>query len=130
MIFRVAGKSVKIDETLVKEKKERIESDVKKYLEGKKISFDYNLDLKGLTRFHQEVLGAMRKIKYGETVSYGRLAIRSGYPLADRAVGSVCNKNPFPIIIPCHRVVAKNSIGGYAFGEDVKRHLLRMEGSL
>src|SRR3989344_7143189 len=120
MIFRVAGKSVKIDETLVKEKKERIESDVKKYLEGKKISFDYNLDLKGLTRFHQEVLGAMRKIKYGETVSYGRLAIRSGYPLADRAVGSVCNKNPFPIIIPCHRVVAKNSIGGYAFGEDVQ----------
>lgn len=128
MLFRVAGKPLKIDETLIDERKERVKSDVSAYLRGKKTQFDYEIDLSGLTKFQCEVLNEMRKIPFGQIVSYGRLAIRSGYPMADRGVGSVCSKNPLPLIIPCHRVVAKNSIGGYAFGVVVKKHLLRLEG--
>lgn len=130
MLFRVAGKPVKIDEDLIDERKEKVKSDVSAYLRGKRIEFSYEIDFSGLTKFQREVMKEMRKIPYGETISYGRLAIRSGYPMADRGVGSVCGKNTLPIIVPCHRVVAKNSIGGYAFGTDVKRRLLGLEGRL
>ena len=80
--------------------------------------------------FEKRVWSAMQKIPYGETRCYGDLAsdIRS----APRAVGGACGKNPIPIVIPCHRVLAKAGLGGYsgAGGLDTKQALLRLEGAL
>jgi methylated-DNA-[protein]-cysteine S-methyltransferase len=69
----------------------------------------------------------MYDIPYGETRSYGEIAENIGS--AAVAVGQACGKNPIPLIIPCHRVVGKNSIGGYAYGEEVKQKLLELEGA-
>ena len=66
------------------------------------------------------------KIKYGETLTYSELAKRIG-TLGVRAVGGALSRNPFPIVIPCHRVVAKNGIGGYSAGQDIKACLLELE---
>lgn len=63
--------------------------------------------------------------------SYGELALKSGFPRASRAVGSVCAKNAIPLIIPCHRVIASGGkLGSYAFGVEKKRWLLEFEGAL
>ena len=79
------------------------------------------------TPFQQAVWLAIMQIPYGSTITYSELAKRIGHPRAVRAVANACGANPFPIVIPCHRVVAKSGIGGYAFGIDQKRHLLRLE---
>jgi O-6-methylguanine DNA methyltransferase len=70
----------------------------------------------------------MEKIPFGEVRSYGDLAIEIGRPQAYRAVGSACNRNPWPVVVPCHRVVAASSMGGYGGGLAVKRFLLELEG--
>ena len=67
-------------------------------------------------------------IPYGQTRSYTAVAAHIGRRDAARAVANACNANPVPLVIPCHRVVAEDGIGGYAYGEDVKRHLLELEG--
>ncbi len=76
-------------------------------------------------------------VGYGETISYGRLASRAGLPAASdvpaaRAVGSIMGSNPIPVIVPCHRVLAADGLGGYSGGAgvEVKRWLLILEGSL
>lgn len=81
------------------------------------------------TPFQKAVLRAMQRIPFGERWSYGKLAEKAGYPKAARAVGSVCNKNPFPLLIPCHRVVGANSLGGFAYPLDFKRLILDFEHS-
>jgi len=68
------------------------------------------------------------KIPYGKTVSYKELAVRIGKPRAYRAVANACGKNRLPIIIPCHRVIASDGVGGYSAGVDIKRRLLEIEG--
>ena len=99
------------------------------YFDGKLSHFDLPLAPSG-SPFEQRVWSAMQKIPYGETRCYGDLAsdIRS----APRAVGGACGKNPIPIVIPCHRVLAKAGLGGYsgAGGLDTKQVLLRLEGAL
>jgi methylated-DNA-[protein]-cysteine S-methyltransferase len=71
----------------------------------------------------------MRKIPFGETISYGEQARKVGKPKAYRAVGSANGKNPIPIIVPCHRVLASDgSLGGYSLGLSMKRRLLALEG--
>jgi methylated-DNA-[protein]-cysteine S-methyltransferase len=71
----------------------------------------------------------MRKIPFGETISYGDQARKVGKPTAYRAVGSANGKNPIPIIVPCHRVLASDgSLGGYSLGLSMKRRLLALEG--
>ncbi|MEL7320190.1 MAG: methylated-DNA--[protein]-cysteine S-methyltransferase, partial [Pseudomonadota bacterium] len=86
------------------------------------------LDVKG-TAFQQQVWKALRDIPSGETRSYGELAAALGNPKASRAVGSANGANNIAVLIPCHRVVqADGSIGGYAYGPDIKRELLRREG--
>ena len=71
----------------------------------------------------------MRKIPFGETISYGDQARKVGKPKAYRAVGSANGKNPIPIIVPCHRVLASDgSLGGYSLGLSMKRRLLALEG--
>ena len=84
----------------------------------------------GLSEFEKRVLLNTFEIKRGTTISYKELAKRSGSPRAYRAVGSVMNRNPLPLLIPCHRVVASNhKIGGYAYGLKIKTLLLFMEGA-
>jgi len=83
---------------------------------------DYELNVSPFTR---KVLEEVKKIKLGETVSYGDIAkILNTSP---RAVGVALSKNPLPLIIPCHRVVAKNSLGGYSYGIEKKKFILEME---
>ncbi|HPE64309.1 MAG TPA: MGMT family protein [Methanothrix sp.] len=93
---------------------------------GEKVPWDL-LGLSGLTEFQREVLSFVASIPLGETLTYGQVAERLGRPNAARAVGQALGKNPFPLIIPCHRVVGSRSIGGYSSGVELKRRLLEIE---
>lgn len=97
------------------------------YFEGEQISLDMPLRLTG-TDFQRRVWNEMTRIPYGTVVSYGELARRIG-SRAYRAVGQACHRNPLPLIVPCHRVIASGGrLGGFGGGEDIKRLLLRFEG--
>lgn len=100
------------------------------YFAGVRDAFDdVELDLEGYTPFQLAVVETLRAVPWGEVVTYGELAALAGYPNAQRAAGSVCTQNRFPLVVPCHRVVAANGIGGYgASGIEVKRRLLELEG--
>jgi methylated-DNA-[protein]-cysteine S-methyltransferase len=81
------------------------------------------------TPFERAVLAQVARIPRGETRSYGEVAELAGYARAARAVGNVMHDNPFPIVIPCHRVIkGDGSIGGYGGAEDTKAWLLSFEG--
>jgi methylated-DNA-[protein]-cysteine S-methyltransferase len=97
---------------------------------GARDSFaDVALELEGLTGFQRAVVETLRSVPWGEVVTYGELAALAGYPNAQRAAGSVCAHNRFPLVVPCHRVVAANGIGRYgASGIEYKRRLLELEG--
>jgi methylated-DNA-[protein]-cysteine S-methyltransferase len=97
------------------------------YLEGRRRHFELDLHLVG-TPFQQDVWRALGEIPYGQVASYGEVAAAVGRPNAYRAVGNANAANPWPIIVPCHRVVAAGGLGGYAGGLDVKRFLLHLEG--
>ncbi len=99
-----------------------------RYFEGEKIDFSSVVDLSSLSPFTRKVLNETRKIKYGTTITYSELARNIG-STAIRAVGGALARNPIPIIIPCHRVVAKNGIGGYSAGIGIKTRLLELEKS-
>lgn len=97
------------------------------HLEGWQPHLNLPLDIR-VTAFQQRVLDELRRIPYGETRSYKQIAEAIGNPRAARAVGNACNRNPVPIVIPCHRVVhSDGSITGYAFGPEVKKQLLDTE---
>jgi len=100
------------------------------YLAGKRHDFDLPLAPEG-SAFERRVWRLMDAIPYGETRSYGELA--SGLDAAPRAIGQACGRNPIPILIPCHRVLAADgALGGYSGGKgvDTKRRLLVLEGAL
>lgn len=100
------------------------------YFEGKRTNFDHLelLDPKG-TDFQKSVWRSLLKIPYGETSSYKEIAKNIDNPRATQAVGTAVGKNPFLIIIPCHRVIkADGSLGGFAYGSEVKSKLLKIEG--
>jgi methylated-DNA-[protein]-cysteine S-methyltransferase len=97
------------------------------YFAGEIESFDLPLAPAGTT-FQQKVWSDLRKIPYGETISYGELAKRIGNPKASRAVGLANGSNPIPIIIPCHRVIGSNGkLTGYGGGLPIKEKLLALE---
>lgn len=97
------------------------------YFEGKRKDFTIQLEPLG-TEFQKNVWNALLKIPYGETRSYKEIAEGINSPKACRAVGMANNKNPIPIIIPCHRVIgSSNKLVGYAGGLDIKRKLLELE---
>lgn len=100
--------------------------ELERYLEGEAIDFSPDVDLSHLSSFVQKVLTETRKIKYGKTITYSELAKKIG-SRAYRAVGNALGKNPLPIVIPCHRVLAKQGIGGYSGGIDIKTRLLELE---
>jgi len=99
------------------------------YFAGERDSFgDVELELDWCTAFQRAVLETMRSISYGETATYGEVAALAGHPNAQRAVGSVCAANRFPLLVPCHRVVAANGVGPYgSLGSEYKRRLLELE---
>lgn len=98
------------------------------YFAGKRVTFDLPLAPKG-TDFQKSVWQQLLKIPYGNTTSYGEIAQQIGNPKAARAIGLANNRNPIPIIIPCHRVVGSNgSLTGYAGGLENKSYLLKLEG--
>lgn len=76
------------------------------------------------------VISEVRKVRMGEVLTYGEVARRVGKPNAARAVGRVLRENPMPILVPCHRIVAKQGIGGYVYGEEVKKRILEIEGAM
>ena len=99
------------------------------YFERKLKDFDVPLVLEG-TEFQLLVWRNLRKIPYGETVSYGQLARRIGSPEAARAVGLANGSNPIPIIIPCHRVIGSNGdLTGFGGGIPLKKKLLALESN-
>ncbi len=87
----------------------------------------YDVCLEGFTPFEQAVLKETKKISYGDKITYAELAKRVEHPRAARAVGNALSKNPIPIVIPCHRVVGKDNIGGYSRGIEIKKRLLSLE---
>jgi len=99
------------------------------YFSGHQVNFPDGLDLSGATDFQREVWEAARLIPYGETRSYRWVAEQIKKPKALRAVGQALGRNPLPIIVPCHRVLASNGqLGGFTGGIDMKRRLLNLEG--
>ncbi|PNK61781.1 methylated-DNA--[protein]-cysteine S-methyltransferase [Psychrobacter sp. FDAARGOS_221] len=100
------------------------------YANGERKEFDIKLDWRLGTTFQQKVWRALQQIEYGQTISYAQLAKNIGQPTAYRAVANANGKNPFSIIIPCHRVIATGGgLGGYTGGIDKKQYLLQLEQS-
>ncbi len=99
------------------------------YFSGRLTRFTLPVDLRQVTPFTAKVLRAADGVGFGKVTSYGRLARAIGSPGASRAVGGALGRNPVPIVIPCHRVLASGGrLGGFTGGLDTKRALLRLEG--
>jgi len=97
------------------------------YFSGELRDFDIEIEIKR-TDFQKDVWRVLLEITYGETRTYGQIAQDVGRPKAVRAVGVAIGKNPLPIIVPCHRVIATGGgLGGYAFGLEMKKVLLDLE---
>lgn len=104
-----------------------VSRDIIRYFEGEIIDFSsYEVDLGSLTSFEKKVLEKTREIRYGQRLTYLELAGLIGTS-GIRAVGNTLAKNPIPIVIPCHRVVARKGLGGYSGGVELKKKLLRFE---
>ena len=99
------------------------------YFSGCRVGFPDKPDFSGATPFQREVWRVARLIPYGQTRSYQWVAAQTGKPGAARAVGQALGKNPLPIIVPCHRVVAHDGIGGFSGGIEMKKYLLCLENS-
>ena len=101
------------------------------YFDGRRSAFELDVDLRVDAPFARQVLEELARVPFGQTTTYGALAAKVGAPRAARAVGTVMNRNPIPIVLPCHRVVGSTgSLTGYGGGLHVKEHLLRLEGAL
>jgi methylated-DNA-[protein]-cysteine S-methyltransferase len=125
-IARVAGPRVLRAPRAV----EAAQRELDEYFAGRRREFDLPVDLRGVSPFGVTVLGELAKVPYGHTATYGELATRAGRPKAARAVGMVMNRNPVPVVLPCHRIVgASGSLVGYGGGLDRKIALLRLEGA-
>lgn len=103
-------------------------AELEEYFRGERRDFSVPLAPRG-TDFQRRVWDELRRIPYGQTISYRELAARIGRPAAVRAVGRANGTNPIPVIVPCHRVIgADGSLTGYGGGLETKRRLLELEG--
>ena len=126
-IARLAGRRVMRSGSAVDGARRELDE----YFDGSRRSFDLQVDLRGQAPFSVAVLGELAQVPYGRTATYGELASRAGSPKGARAVGMVMNRNPIPIVLPCHRIVgASGSLVGYAGGLERKEQLLRLEGAM
>ena len=102
---------------------------LEEYVRGEREHFDFALDWASVDPGHRRVLEALCEVApFGVTVTYGELGQRAG--VAPRDVGVMMARNPLPLVVPCHRVVASDGLGGYGGGLDLKRRLLELEGVL
>jgi methylated-DNA-[protein]-cysteine S-methyltransferase len=105
-----------------------VRRELDEYFEGRRRDFDLPLDLRGREGFSRDILERLARVPYGEVTTYKSLAVEAGNPRAARAVGTIMNRNPIPIVLPCHRVVGSNgSLVGYGGGLERKRLLLDLE---
>jgi methylated-DNA-[protein]-cysteine S-methyltransferase len=103
--------------------------ELNEYFEGSRTRFELQLDLRVAAEFRLRVMNELARVPYGSVTTYGALAAKAGRPAAARAVGTIMNRNPVPIVLPCHRVVgASGSLVGYGGGLERKEQLLRLEG--
>ena len=103
---------------------------LKAYSEKKQIPLNFPLDWGNLKDLRRQGLDELLNIGWGKTLSYGEVASRLGSKNLARAVGAICRTNPWPLFIPCHRVIAANNkLGGFAYGPALKQLLLRFEAS-
>jgi methylated-DNA-[protein]-cysteine S-methyltransferase len=103
---------------------------LEEYMRGERETFDVVLDWQGVEATHRRVLETLCQIApYGTTVTYGELGASAGVD-DPRDVGVLMARNPLPLVVPCHRVVASDGLGGYGGGLDLKRRLLELEGVL
>lgn len=100
---------------------------LRQYFSGTRTAFSLPLLPQG-TPFQQCVWFALAQIPFGKVATYGQLAAAIGRPTACRAVANAVGQNPLLILLPCHRVVAADGLGGFSAGQDKKRQLLRQEG--
>ncbi len=107
---------------------ERAGDQLEEYLRGRRTTFDVPFGEVPATDFQRQVWRVLMTLPYGTVATYARVAELAGRPRAARAVGNANHANPWPVIVPCHRVVASTGLGGYGGGEDVKRFLLALEG--
>ena len=106
-----------------------VRRELDEYFDGRRRAFELPLDLR-VAPVHEAVLDELARVPYGQVDTYGHLAARVGRPRAARAVGLVMNRNPIPIVLPCHRIIGANgSLTGYGGGLDNKRRLLELEGA-
>lgn len=106
----------------------RTEKELNEYFTGMRSGFTVPLDMRG-TPFQRQVWEALLGIPFGETRTYGQLAIQLGNPKATRAVGAANGRNPIAILVPCHRVIGHSGkLTGFAGGLDAKAYLLKLEG--
>ena len=104
-----------------------VERELMEYFDGQRCQFSFPVKTAG-TAFQERVWAELLKIPYGQTASYGDIANRLGKPGASRAVGTANHRNPVPIVIPCHRVVATGGkLGGFGGGIELKKKLLNLE---
>ncbi|NMB86327.1 MAG: Methylated-DNA--protein-cysteine methyltransferase [Methanosaeta sp. PtaB.Bin018] len=97
------------------------------YLLGDAPCPDVLLRISGITDFQKKVFAVVREIPRGRTMTYGDVALLAGKPGAARAVGRAMALNPFAILVPCHRVVSRDGLGGFAWGLELKEKLLSLE---
>ncbi len=110
---------------------ERARRELDEYFAGRRATFDLPVDLGPLPAFQRLVLAELARVPYGATETYGGLAARVGRPRAARAVGGALNRNPVPIVLPCHRVVGSTGrLVGYAGGRELKARLLALESAV
>jgi methylated-DNA-[protein]-cysteine S-methyltransferase len=110
---------------------DRVRRQLDEYFAGTRRSFELDWDVRWLPAYNQRVLEELARVDYGTTTTYGALAATTGNPRAARAIGTVMNRNPIPIVLPCHRVLgAGGKLTGYAGGLERKEQLLRLEGAI
>ena len=106
---------------------------LKRYFDGHRVNFDERIDVRDCTAFSVSVYRRCRKVRRGQAISYGALARAVGRPKAPRAVGVALSRNPCPLVVPCHRIVAGDgSLGGFSAsaGVSLKRRMLAREGGV
>jgi methylated-DNA-[protein]-cysteine S-methyltransferase len=122
--IRLHGRGTRLPETPLEQ---QVAHELSQYLAGARSRFSFAVSPTG-TPFERRCWNALVDIPYGETRTYGEIAKTVGNPKGARAVGSANHKNPIPIVIPCHRVVATGGgLGGYGGGLELKRRLLALE---
>ena len=112
---------------------EPVRAELAAYFAGELTSFTVPVDWRLVSPLRQRVLATLHAtVPYGRVLTYGELGARSGADVPARAIGQIMGSNPIPIVVPCHRIVAGNGLGGYGgwSGIEVKRWLLTLEGAL